>query len=74
VRPAMSFADSILQTASIARCVSELVTIPNHIIFSPEASLSVILLALRLDFHQASSQDRALKTKENGTPRRQIPC
>jgi hypothetical protein len=34
VRPAMILADSILQTASMARCVSVAVTATNHIIFN----------------------------------------
>ena len=33
-RPAMSLGDSILQTASMARCVSVAVTATDHIIFS----------------------------------------
>src|SRR5438132_1217878 len=35
VRPAMILADSILQTASIARCVSVAVTATHHTIFNP---------------------------------------
>ena len=34
-RPAMSLGDSILQTASIVRCVSVAVTATDHTIFSP---------------------------------------
>src|SRR5712691_4124657 len=34
-RPAISLADSILQTASMARCVSADVTATHHIIFNP---------------------------------------
>src|SRR6266487_1927960 len=34
-RPAMSLGDSILQTASMARCVSVAVTATDHIIFNP---------------------------------------
>src|SRR5258707_7708741 len=34
VRPAMSLGDSILQTASIARCVSVAVTTTDHTIFT----------------------------------------
>jgi hypothetical protein len=35
----MSLGDSILQTASIARCVSEAVTAPDQTIFDPPAQL-----------------------------------
>src|SRR5689334_16361894 len=37
--PAMSLADSILQMASIFRCVSEAVTAIHHTIFSPPAQV-----------------------------------
>src|SRR6202163_2663051 len=36
-RPAMSLGDSILQTASMAECVSVAVTATDHIIFNPRA-------------------------------------
>src|SRR5229473_1356206 len=36
-RPAISLGDSILQTASIVRCVSVAVTATDHIIFNPPA-------------------------------------
>jgi hypothetical protein len=39
VSPAMSLGDSILQTASIARCVSAEVTPTDHIIFNPSAQV-----------------------------------
>src|SRR2546421_8557700 len=48
-RPAMSLADSIRQTASIARCVSVAVTPTDHIIFqSPSASRGTATAALSL--------------------------
>src|SRR2546429_9163539 len=45
VRPAMSFADSILQTASTARWVSEAVTAPNQIIFAYRCKSELVHLA-----------------------------
>src|SRR6266536_1373506 len=50
-RPAMSRADSILQTASMARCASAAVTAADHTIFNPplqyaaDSSRSALLLA-----------------------------
>src|SRR5437667_1138492 len=46
-RPAMSLADSILQTASMARCVSVTVTATHHTIFNPSAQVEAPRLLLR---------------------------
>src|ERR1700682_6557104 len=64
-RPAMSRGDSILQTASIARCVSVAVTATDHIMFNPSSAsrrtprllvngFLLRLLALRLLEHLAN--------------------
>src|SRR5438309_5062179 len=46
-RPAMILADSILQTASMARCVSVTVTATHHTIFNPSAQVEAPRLLLR---------------------------
>ena len=42
----MSLADSILQTASIARCVSVTVTATNHTIITPAAQATLLLVVM----------------------------
>src|SRR4030088_2196746 len=49
VRPAMSLGDSILQTASIARCVSVAVTATDHTIFKAPVQPSRLFRFLRGD-------------------------
>src|ERR1700722_10489306 len=44
VRPAMSLGDSILQTASMVRCMSVAVTTTDHIIFNPAAQVEALRL------------------------------